>query len=120
MKPFSYQTFSGVAMYAAKDSPSKSKPGNGKSYIDFDLVLERDIVEQDAFIELIVIPDININDIGIKKNGNLHLCCNLELFGEYGCSEEHLGELIIPKQIKGLYRQKIPLDGGSSYHLKTV
>eukprot|EP01083_Nonionella_stella_P080657 221726_1 len=118
MKPFSYQTFSGVAMYSAKESPSRSSPGNGQSYIDFDLTVVRDIVDRDAFIELIVIPDININDIGIKKNGNLHLCCNIELFGEYGCDESHVGELIIPKAIRGLYRQKVPLDGGASYHLK--
>eukprot|EP01084_Bolivina_argentea_P093556 168255_1 len=106
MEPFSYQTFSGVAMYSAKDAPSRSSPGNGKAYIDFDLEFTRDNNDEDAFIELIVIPDININDIGLKQNGNLHLCCNVDLFDKYGCNEENIGTLIIPKTIEGLYRKK--------------
>lgn len=114
MHPFSYQTFSGVAMYSEKDAPSKSSPGNGHSYIQFDLTLERSIADRDAFIELIVIPDININDIGIKKSGNLHLCCNIDLFGQYGCSEEKIGQLIIPKNIRGLTREKINFEDGQS------
>eukprot|EP00484_Ammonia_sp_Unknown_P025635 CAMPEP_0197031360 /NCGR_PEP_ID=MMETSP1384-20130603/10389_1 /TAXON_ID=29189 /ORGANISM="Ammonia sp." /LENGTH=556 /DNA_ID=CAMNT_0042460877 /DNA_START=34 /DNA_END=1704 /DNA_ORIENTATION=- len=114
MKPFSYQTFSGVAMYSEKDAPSRSKPGNGHSYIEFDLELERSKADRDAFLELIVIPDININDIGVKKNGNLHLCCNVDLLNQYGCTEDHIGELIIPKNIRGLYREKIALEGGSA------
>jgi len=119
MKPFSYQTFSGVAMYSEKDAPSKSSPGNGHSYIEFDLTLRRNIADRDAFIELIVIPDININDIGIKKNGNLHLCCNIDLFGQYGCSEDTIGQLIIPKKIRGLTRKTINFENGESeYHLK--
>ena len=114
MKPFSYQTFSGVAMYSEKDAPSSSSPGNGHSYIDFDLKIERSIADSDAFIELIVIPDININDIGVKKSGNLHLCCNVDLFGQYGCDEDHIGELIIPKKIKGLFRKQIPFESSVS------
>ncbi len=111
---------SAKAMYSAKDAPSRSLPGNGKSYIDFDLQLERDNTQgAPVFIELIVIPDININDIGVKEGGNLHLCCNPELFEKYGCSEKTIGELITPKPITGLYREKIPMEG-ASYHFKGV
>merc|ERR1719384_1679900 len=120
MKPFSYQTFSGVAMYAESDAPSRSGPGNGKSYIDFDLTLRRDIVDRDAFLELIVIPDVNIDDIGYKEDGELQLCCNVDLIGRYDCNEDSLGQLMIPKDIKGLFRQKIPFEDGADYHLKTT
>jgi len=119
MAPFSYQTFSGVAMYSAKDAPSRSGPGNGKSYIDFDLYFERDTTERDAFVELIVIPDVNIDDIGFKEGGELHLCCNAELIGQYDCDEGKVGQLMIPKDIKGLHREKVPLEGASEYHLET-
>jgi len=107
-------------MYAASDAPSRSGPGNGKSYIDFDLTLRRDIVDRDAFLELIVIPDVNIDDIGYKEDGELHLCCNVDLIGRYDCNEDSLGQLMIPKDIKGLFRQKIPFEDGPEYHLKTT
>jgi len=109
MKPFSYQTFSGVAMFSPSDAPATSSPGNGRSYIEFDLDIERDFVDKAAFIEVIVIPDINIDDIGFKdqKSGALHLCCSYELVGEHGCTDDTLGTLIIPKHIKGLYRKQI-------------
>jgi len=105
-------------MYSAADAPSRSGPGNGKSYIDFDLYIRRDIVERDAFLELIVIPDVNIEDIGYKEGGELHLCCNVELIGQRDCTEDRLGQLMIPKDIKGLHRQKIPLEG-AEFHLET-
>eukprot|EP01083_Nonionella_stella_P051391 136423_1 len=109
IRPFSYQTFSSYSM----------DYNNGNSYIDFDLQLERDNTQGGpVFIELIVIPDININDIGIKEGGNLHLCCNPELFEKYGCSEKTIGELIIPKSITRLYREQIPMEG-ALYHFKT-
>ena len=122
-------------MYAAEDAPSHR--GDGESYIDFDLFIRRDIAVRDAFVELIVIPDVNIDDFGFidefgYKEGSLdgngythHLCCNVHLIGQYDCNEEHLGQLLIPKDIKGLYRQKIPLEGESDYrpqiyHFETV
>eukprot|EP01084_Bolivina_argentea_P314871 545419_1 len=109
IRPFSYQTFSSYSM----------DYNNGNSYIDFDLQLERDNTQGGpVFIELIVIPDININDIGIKEGGNLHLCCNPELLAKYGWSENTIGELIIPKPITGLSREHIPMEG-ALYHFKT-
>lgn len=47
------------------------------------MTLHRDIVDRDAFLELIVIPDVNIDDIGYKEDGELHLCCNVHLIGRY-------------------------------------
>lgn len=101
VKPYSYQTFSGVAMFAPKDAPSKESPGNGDSYVLFDLIVTREKSEDIGEVQLIVIPDTNINDIGLHYDNELHLCCNEELIEENKCKQEELNTLIISKNVKG-------------------
>eukprot|EP01084_Bolivina_argentea_P271554 462113_1 len=97
IRPFSYQTFGGYSM----------DYNDATSYINFDLTLKHSLSDKNVFVELIVIPNSNMNDIGFKKSGYLHLCCNVDLFGMYGCNEDNIDTLIIPKQLNGLYRHKI-------------
>ena len=97
--PFSYRTFDQYTLNVGQS-------------INFSLTFERTYPIDDVFIEFILTPDTNINDIGIKKNGYLYLCCNTELFGQYGCCEDTFGELIIPHNTRGLVRSKILFEAG--------
>ena len=113
VKPLSYQTFSGVAMYSTKDAPSRGYPGNGESYVLFDLTIKRENSDIKGEIELIVIPDTNINDIGLHDdNGGLRLCCDNTLIESGKCSNDELNSLIIQKDIKGKWIKKIIFNEG--------
>ena len=107
MDSYSYQTFTGVAMYSPKDAPEHSKPGNGKSYIKFDLDLTRSATTSPATLELIIMPDTNINDVGTHYNNEFRICCDDELISAGKCEANTKNRLIVNKKIKGLQRYDI-------------
>lgn len=95
-------------MYSKHDAPSTSSPGNGHPSIAFDLHVYRGYSEQSAAIQLIIIPDINIDDIGIKRDGQLHLCCTQELIDSHDCTT--IGKLIVNKDIPGMHTKEIQFE----------
>ena len=101
VKPFSYQTFSGVAMYSKQDISSNIE--NSESYILLDLEISRNTYDLDGEIELIIIPDTNINDIGIRNEYDyLHLCCTQTMIYKNNCKPDEIDSLMINKDIKGI------------------
>mmetsp|Transcript_31346 Transcript_31346/g.50808 ORF Transcript_31346/g.50808 Transcript_31346/m.50808 type:complete len:251 (+) Transcript_31346:3-755(+) len=94
--PFSYQTMTGGVLSEG-------------SVVKFDITFERyvDTTHDNLFIEAILTPDTNISHIGYIEGHNLHLCCNVETYGMYGCNAAAWGTLIIPDPRPGLFRQKV-------------
>ena len=121
MDSYSYQTFTGVAMYSPKDAPEHSKPGNGKSFIKFDLDLDRTETTSPATLELIIMPDTNINDVGTHYNNEFRICCDDELISAGKCDANLKNKLIVNKKIKGLQRFDINFESEQEeYHLDKV
>lgn len=102
MQGFSYRTLNGMAMYTPKDAPLSGPPGNGRSYIEFkDFKIDRTDVRQEfeaAAIQLLVLPDYDVNSIGIDRLGQNFFCCTPTIMqtGEYKeCKEDkQLNKLI--------------------------
>ncbi|ETO30755.1 hypothetical protein RFI_06363 [Reticulomyxa filosa] len=63
-------------------------------------------------IELIVIPDSNMGDIGVEFKNELHICCNLQMVTAKKCDQEDLDRLILKKDVPGLYRYEIAFEKG--------
>jgi len=80
MDGYSYRTLNGMAMYKPKDSPISGPPGEGRSFIQFKnfKVHRTDINDkfEEAAIQLVVIPDFDINSIGVEGSGQSLFCCN--------------------------------------------
>ena len=112
MDSYSYQTFTGVAMYSPKDAPEHSKPGNGHSYVKFDLDISRTETTSPATLELILMPDTNINDVGTHYNNEFRICCDDELISAGKCDASTKNRLIVNKKIKGLQRFDINFESG--------
>jgi len=102
MQGFSYRTLNGMAMYTPEDAPLSGPPGNGRSYIEFkDFKIDRTDVRQEfeaAAIQLLVLPDYDVNSIGIDRLGQNFFCCTPTIMqtGEYQeCKEDkQLNKLI--------------------------
>lgn len=79
MEGFSYRTLNGMAMYRPAKAPCWRPPGNGRSYIEFkDIRIERTDVRElydAAAIQLVVIPDYDLNNIGVNYMGENFFCC---------------------------------------------
>lgn len=110
MAPYSYQTFTGVAMYSPDDAPADSKPGEGKSFVKFDLQLLRSKTTSPASLELIVLPDTNIEDIGVRYNGDFRICCDDDLISAHKCKASDKNKLIVKDGITGLQTFDINFD----------
>jgi len=102
MQGYSYRTLNGMAMYTPEDAPLSGPPGNGRSYIEFkDFKVDRTDMRQEfqaASIQLLVLPDYDVNSIGIDRLGQNFFCCTptIKLTGEYEeCKEDsQLNKLI--------------------------
>jgi len=79
MEGFSYRTLNGMAMYRPGKAPCWRSPGDGRSYIEFkDIMIERTDVRElyeAAAIQLVVIPDYDLNNIGVDYMGEKFFCC---------------------------------------------
>lgn len=78
---YSYRTLNGLAMYTPKDSPTRDNPGNGESFIEFKNFRVRRTDNhnngafQEATIQLVVIPDFNVDSVGVSGHGQDLFCC---------------------------------------------
>lgn len=80
-------------------------------YVLFYIVdFTREETNQASSIELIVIPDTNIDDIGVNVGGELHICCTDDLIAEQVCNEAFKDKLIIKDNIEGISREDIVFD----------
>jgi len=79
MQGFSYRTLNGMAMYKPEDAPLSGPPGNGRSYIEFkNFKIDRTDVRNEfdaAAIQLVVLPDYDVNSIGVDRMGQNFFCC---------------------------------------------
>jgi len=79
MESFSYRTLNGMAMYTPEKAPRSGPPGNGRSYIEFkDFQVDRTENQgrlEAASIQIIVLPDQDINSIGLESFGQNLFCC---------------------------------------------
>jgi len=109
----SYRSLTGMAMYSPEDAPASNDPGNGKSQIKADLTFTRDRAKMKAVVELLVIPDKDMEGVGAWVDNTNYFCCTRDIFKRAeGCREENqLDKLIITPQ---LLRKGFDKD---SYHM---
>jgi len=79
MQGFSYRTLNGMAMFKPEEAPLSGPPGNGMSYIEFkNIKVDRTDVREEfeaAAIQLVVLPDYDVDSIGVDRMGQNFFCC---------------------------------------------
>ncbi|ETO20497.1 hypothetical protein RFI_16720, partial [Reticulomyxa filosa] len=60
-----------------------------------------------ALLEFLVIPDSDVDNIGIIYQNNLYVCCTRELVTSRQCEKEDIDRLILRKDIPGIYRYEV-------------
>jgi len=98
----SYRSLTGMAMYSPEDAPSSGAPGNGDSTITADLTFKRDRAANDASVQVLVIPDKDMEGVGSWVDSTNYFCCTVDILGKAeGCKEnKHLDKLIITDSLK--------------------
>jgi len=98
----SYRSLTGMAMYAPEDAPSTGEPGTGETTIKADLTFHRDRAHNVASVELLVIPDKDMEGVGAWVDSTNYFCCTRDIFNKAdGCREDkHLHKLIITGELK--------------------
>jgi len=102
MQGFSYRTLNGMAMFKPDEAPLSGPPGNGQSYIEFkNIKVDRTDIREEfeaAAIQLLVLPDYDVNSIGVDRMGQNFFCCTptIKQTQEYAeCKEDsQLNKLI--------------------------
>ncbi|ETO03927.1 hypothetical protein RFI_33475, partial [Reticulomyxa filosa] len=82
-------------------------------FITYKVDVHREQSAQPSSVELVVVPDSNIDDIGIEYKDELHICCTQQLVEAGKCNKEDLDRLILKKDVSGLYRYDITFDQDS-------
>jgi len=98
----SYRSLTGMAMYSPKDAPASGPPGTGKTSISADLSFKRDNTKLKAQVQLLVIPDKDMDGVGAWVDSTNYFCCTSDILKRAeGCREEsQLNKLIITDRLK--------------------
>jgi len=88
-----------VAMYSPEDAPSKSSPGDGNSFVNFELQFTRtvteDTVQGTTHISGLLFLSEEGDAVGIMSGYKRHICCSQQIKREGKCSQ--LGDIILTK-----------------------
>jgi len=121
----SYRSLTGMAMYSPKDAPSKSAPGNGKSYIEASFTFTRENSRDAGTAQILVIPDKDLSSVGTFVEKRNFFCCTSDILNHAeGCrKDEDLNKLIVSNELKdkgyGPENYKI-VEFGANENTKTV
>lgn len=93
----SYRSLTGMAMYAADDSPTAGPPGNGESYIQASFAFSRENSRNQGKAQILVLPDKDLDNVGTLIEGRHFFCCTSEIRNRAdGCrKEDELNKLIV-------------------------